>query len=114
MGRLIVIQCAQEFEPDALDLEIGLTLEGGEWDGHAPHVAGERLERRRLPAIESAAVCVRVGPPEEVHQQSQALARCIEEEGLQIAGPNREVFLRPPTPAAPPIIEMQFPVVRLS
>lgn len=109
-GRLIVIQHAPTFEPDALDLEVGFVLEAGPVNALEVRVAGKTLGLRQLPGLAVAATCVRVGPPEEVHSRCRQLAACIEAEGLRLDGPNRELFLRPPAPNQQPVIEMQFPV----
>lgn len=109
LGRLLAIQHAVEYEPDALDLEIGFVLERELALGASLEVAGHSLRVRELPAVERAAVCVRVGPPDEAHRCT-AIASRLEAEGLGLAGPNREVFLEPPAPDRPPVVEMQLPV----
>ncbi|MEZ4220539.1 MAG: MerR family transcriptional regulator [Polyangiaceae bacterium] len=111
VDRIVVLQHAPEYEPDELDLEIGWILaEGAEVD--ALDVAGHRMSVRELPAIETAAICVRVGPPHEAHRHTRAIARRLEDEGFILNGANREVFLRAPSAKEPPVVEMQFPVRR--
>lgn len=110
LGRLMVLQCAECFEPDALDLELGYCVERPIEDGAAFELAGQRFVARELLGAEAAAICVRVGPPEAVHAGSGAIARAIEQRGYRLSGPNRELFLKPPSPTEAPVIEMQFPV----
>ena len=112
LGRMIAIQFAQEYEPDALDVEFGFTVHDDFELTQPPTVAGKPLAVRNLPPLESAAICVRVGPPDQAHRQFQAIARRLEVAGLVLAGPNREVFLTSPSRHEPPAIEMQFPVRR--
>lgn len=102
-GRLIAIQHGAEFEPDALDLEIGFVM-GGEIPASDHDLSIRELTSEQL------AVCVRVGPPDVIHAGSTAIAREIEAGGYRLAGPNREVFLRAPAPGVDPVVEMQFPV----
>ena len=110
LGRMLVLQHATHFEPDALDLEVGFTIEG-ELDP-ATHfgVAGHEVSVRDLPAVPKAAICVRVGFPQAVHRAVRNLARVVEAAGLRLAGENRELFLKPPSAREAPVIELQFPV----
>jgi effector-binding domain-containing protein len=57
---------------------------------------------------------VRVGPPEQAHLITGKIGRFVERNGYRLAGPSREVFLRPPRADRmdESIIEMQFPVER--
>jgi effector-binding domain-containing protein len=59
-------------------------------------------------------VCVRVGLPEYAHLVTGKIARFVELNGFRLAGPGREVFLRPPRAERmeESVVEMQFPVER--
>ena len=77
---------------------------------------GRVLEPRDLPAVESLATCVRVGPPQQAHLTTARIGQFIEANGYRINGPNREVFLQRPTRGRmdDAVVEMQFPVDRAS
>ncbi|MBL8680465.1 MAG: MerR family transcriptional regulator [Myxococcales bacterium] len=112
VGRLIVVQRMDEFEPAELDLEIGFEIDA---PPNAPpprelSIAEHRLGVTRLAALERVAVIVRVGPIEAAHRETARIARTIEPLGYTLDGPNREVFLRNPSKTAPPVVEMQYPV----
>lgn len=113
LGSLLVIQHAPEFEPDALDLEIGFVMNQPCKIERTLSVAGHAFTVRELPKVAHAAVCVRIGPPEAVHASAAAVARAIEARGYRLSGPNRELFLKAPSASEPPVIEMQFPVWRV-
>lgn len=108
-GRFLVVDHARSFEEDTLDLEMGFVLENSA-DGGDLRLGGEPWAVRQIQAFEQVAVCVRIGPPDEAHRQFSAIVRTIEARGLALAGHGLEVFLTPPTPDQPPVIEMQFPV----
>jgi DNA-binding transcriptional MerR regulator len=115
LGRMLVIQHAPAFEPDELDLEIGFLVEASpDQLPAAPErelLLGEHALRiRLLPKQDRLATIVRVGPPETAHRQAGALAREIEASGYVLDGPNRELFLRGPSPKQAPIVEMQYPI----
>jgi effector-binding domain-containing protein len=80
-----------------------------------PDIGPRRLAVRELPAVESMAACVRVGLPEHAHLITGKIGRFVELNGLRLAGPSREVFLRPPRPdrMEESVVEMQFPVERV-
>ena len=58
------------------------------------------------------AVCVRVGLPEDAHLFTAKIGRYLEASGDSLAGPSREVFLKPPNPERmhESVVEMQFSV----
>jgi DNA-binding transcriptional MerR regulator len=114
LGQVIGIAHSAEFEPDAIDVELGFVL-NAELPATLPPVGQRRLAVRELPAVDSMAACVRVGLPEHAHLITGKIGRFVELNGYRLAGPSREVFLRPPQPdrMEESVVEMQFPVERV-
>lgn len=108
-GQLIVVSHAPQFEPEALDLQFCVAVDGLKL-GALPDAAG--LELGDLPAVARMAVCVRVGPPEENHLLSARIGAYVERSRLQFDGPSREVFVQAPHAQRmhEAVIEMQFPL----
>lgn len=115
LGSFIAIAHSPEFEPDAIDVELGYVLMG-DGDCGAVIVDGLELRVRDLPGVEHMAVCVRVGLPEQAHLVTGRIGRFVEKQGYRLAGPNREVFLQPPQPQRMEhsVVEMQYPVQPLA
>src|SRR5262245_38127119 len=113
LGALIAIAHSAEFEPDAIDVEIGYILEG-DFDRQPPAIAGAPMQLRELPGVGQMAVCVRVGLPEQAHLVTAKIGRYVDAHGYALAGPSRELFLRAPQPdhMENSVVEMQFPVER--
>jgi effector-binding domain-containing protein len=109
----VAIAHAAEFEPEGIDVEFGFFVEGRREPLRLAD--GRTLEPRELPAVQSLATCVRVGPPQQAHRTTARIGQFIEANGYRICGPNREVFLQRPAPGAMEnaVVEMQFPVERL-
>jgi DNA-binding transcriptional MerR regulator len=109
-GQLVAIAHAPEFEPEGIDVEFGFYVDGR--GSRHQLTDGRVLEPRELPAVESLATCVRVGPPQKAHLTTARIGQFIEANGYRISGPNREVFLQRPSPGAMEnaVVEMQFPV----
>ena len=63
LGALIGIAHSAEFEPDAIDVELGFVLTG-EVPPDLPSIGQRPLQVRELPAVPLMAACVRVGLPE--------------------------------------------------
>lgn len=97
------------FEADEIDVEFGLVLPGGS-DLEPP--AGSALRRRTLEAVPRMAACVRVGLPEDAHLVTAKIGRYLAASGEALAGPSREVFLKPPNPERmhESVVEMQFSI----
>lgn len=97
------------FETDAIDVEFGFVLPG---DSELEPAAGSPLTRRTLEAVPRMAVCVRVGLPEDAHLFTAKVGRYLEASGDSLAGPSRELFLKPPNPERmhESVVEMQFSV----
>ena len=113
LGAIIGIAHSAEFEPDAIDVELGYVL-NGELPGDLPAIGQRQLQVRDLPAVPHMAACVRVGLPEDAHLITGKIGHYVESHGYRLAGPGREVFLRPPRPDRmdESVVEMQFPVAR--
>jgi DNA-binding transcriptional MerR regulator len=114
LGSLAGIAHSQEFEPDALDVELGYFIEG-DMDVSIPLADGSVLSVREVPEVERMAVCVRIGLPETAHLVTSRIARFVEANGYALSGPSREVFLQPPRldRMDESVVEMQFPIARL-
>ena len=106
---LIAIAHSPQFEQDEIDVEFGYALEDG-FDVGLPN--GSALTLRELESIERMAVCVRVGLPEHAHLVTAKIGCFVAANGDQLAGPSREVFLRPPDldRMYEAVVEMQFPI----
>jgi effector-binding domain-containing protein len=114
LGSVIGILHSTEFEPDAIDLELGFVLNGEAPPGLPSAVGQRRLCVRELPPVTLMAACVRIGLPEHAHLITGKIGRYVENHGYRLAGPSREVFLRPPRldRLEESVVEMQFPVDR--
>jgi len=113
LGQIVGIAHSAEFEPDAIDVELGFVV-NGELPATLPVVGKWTLGVRELPAVPTMAACVRVGLPEHAHLVTGKIGRYVELNGYRLAGPSREVFLRPPRAdrMEESVVEMQFPVER--
>jgi DNA-binding transcriptional MerR regulator len=113
LGQIIGLAHSAEFEPDAIDVELGFVV-NGELPADLPTVGRWTLSLRELPPVPLMAACVRVGLPEHAHIVTGKIGRHVELNGFRLAGPSREVFLRPPRPdrMEDSVVEMQFPVER--
>jgi len=113
LGPIVGIAHSAEFEPDAIDVELGFVV-NAELPAQLPAVGRWTLSVRELPAVPLMAACVRVGLPEQAHLVTGKIGRYVELNGFRLAGPSREVFLRPPRADRmdESVVEMQFPVER--
>jgi DNA-binding transcriptional MerR regulator len=111
LGTFIGVTHSPEFEPDDIDLELGFELHG-ELESPPRLGDGAELGVSELPACERVATCVRVGPPDRAHLTTERIGRWLEATGYRLAGPNREIFLKPPAPdrLADSVVEMAFPI----
>jgi DNA-binding transcriptional MerR regulator len=114
LGPIIGIAHSPEFEPDAIDVELGFMVIG-DLPATLPTLARGSLSVRELPPVPSMAACVRVGLPEHAHLITGKIGRFVELNGFRLAGATREVFLRPPRAERmeESVVEMQFPVERV-
>jgi len=106
---LLAVGHSPQFEQDEIDVEFGFVLPAGS-DAEPPR--GTPLTRRTLEAVDRMAVCVRVGLPEDSHLVTAKIGRFLATSGETLAGPGREVFLKPPNPERmhESVVEMQFAI----
>jgi DNA-binding transcriptional MerR regulator len=111
LGQIIGIAHSGEFEPDAIDVELGFVLNDA-LPAALPRIGDRTLSVRELPPVDHMATCVRVGLPEHAHLVTGKIGRYVELNGYRLAGPSREVFLRAPRAdrMEESVVEMQFPV----
>ena len=113
LGAMIAIAHSTEFEPDVLDVELGFVVHG-DFENAAQAHFGMPLQLRELPATPHLAACVRVGLPENAHRITGRIGRFAAANGYALAGPGREIFLKPPRidRMEEAVVEMQFPLQR--
>ena len=70
-----------------------------------------QLSSSVLPALAIAATTLHLGDYSQFAQSYQALGRWIEQNGYQIAGQAREIYLRPPSPEEAALTEIQYPII---
>ena len=106
---LLAVAHSPQFEADEIDVEFGFALPE---DSDAEPPRGTPLVRRTLEAVDRMAVCVRVGLPEDAHLVTAKVGKFLAASGESLAGPSREVFLRPPDPERmhESVVEMQFAI----
>jgi DNA-binding transcriptional MerR regulator len=106
---LLAVGHSPQFEQDEIDVEFGFVLPEGS-DAEAPR--GTPLVRRTLEAVDRMAACVRVGLPEDAHLITAKIGKYLAASGETLAGPGREVFLKPPNPERmhESVVEMQFAI----
>jgi hypothetical protein len=80
LGPIIGIAHSAEFEPDAIDVELGFIL-NGERPGDLPSIGRRQLRARELPAVPHMAACVRVGLPEDAHLITGKIGCFVETHG---------------------------------
>jgi DNA-binding transcriptional MerR regulator len=97
------------FEADDIDVEFGYVLPA---NSDLEPGSGSTLKRRTLEAVPRMAVCVRIGLPEDAHLVTAKIGQFLASSGEALAGPSREVFLKPPIPERmhESVVEMQFSV----
>ena len=108
-GRLVGIVHSPQFEQDEIDVEFGYAV------AEAPGSLAPPLGLRELEALPRAAVCVRVGLPEDAHRMTARIGHYLAAHGDRLDGPSREVFLQPPNleRMEEAVVEMQFPIASL-
>jgi hypothetical protein len=112
-GPLTVVAHA-DFEDENLDLELGHAL-NDVFDREIALPSAARLTPTELPQEPLLACVVRTGPIQHAHLAYGALGVWLEANRYDIAGPCREVFLKPPFEPPDPetgVVEIQFPVRR--
>jgi DNA-binding transcriptional MerR regulator len=115
LGHFTTVVHSETLESNRLDIELGAILA----DQQEPEIllSGDRpLKLNILPAVEAMATIVQVGGFENNCRNYGAIGLWVEENGYSIAGPGREVLIKPPrTEQLDEIVtEIQFPVEQRS
>ncbi|MBB5379126.1 DNA-binding transcriptional MerR regulator [Deinococcus metalli] len=113
LGHVALVIHSPAFEPEALDFEVGYLLAGPAQD--AVQLEGGRvLTVSTLPAIETAATLVHLGPSSDTHRSYGQLAGWLETQGWQVLGPGRQIMMQLPldSPDAEAVVELHLPVQR--
>jgi effector-binding domain-containing protein len=113
LGQIAVLVHSPIYDPDALDLEVGYLLTAGA--PAALRLSEERvLTTRSLPAVETMATLVHVGPVSDSHAGYGALGAWLERHRWQIDGIGRELLIQLPVPDGDDraVMEIQLPVRR--
>jgi effector-binding domain-containing protein len=112
IGQFALLFPSEHFEIENIDLEMGFLL-----DGDVPKTVllsdGRPMTVHTLPAVETMATLVCVGLAN--HEQSYGrLGIWMEHHHWQLAGPGREILIKPfhPTRGDEVVIEVQLPVTR--
>lgn len=97
-----------EYKEKDVDMEVAVPIQGD-----LPET--ERIKVGELPGIEPAACIIYQGPYEKIHEAYSFMVKWLEENGYEITGPDREVYLVGPDQAADSagyVTELQFPVAK--
>lgn len=114
LSTIAIIIHSPLYEPEVLDVEVGYLL-----TGTMPKrvvLPEERvLTTRELPAIDTMATIVHVGPVNESHGSYGILANWLEANQYQIVGTGREIMMQLPLPGNEDevVMELQLPVTKL-
>jgi effector-binding domain-containing protein len=105
-GPTLYICHDQEFKESDVDVEAGVPI--------AKAIPGSgRIKVHELSEMEEAACTVYKGPYENIGEAYSAIMKWIEDNGYQITGPDRELYLVSPADTQNPaeyVTEIQFPV----
>lgn len=108
VGPPLAIYYDCEYKEKDVDMEVAVPIQGD-----LP--ATERIKVGELPGIEQTACIIYQGPYEKIHEAYFFMMKWLEENGYEITGPDREVYLVGPGQAADStgyVTELQFPVVK--
>jgi len=97
-----------EFHPENIDVEVDFPVDDSVSEG-VDTPGGRRLEVSKIPGGE-AAVVLHEGPYETIDEAYATIGAWIAANGLHVAGPPQEAYLRPPGGALDPLTEIRFPV----
>ncbi len=103
----------EEFTLTNMDVEVVLRV-AASVTADLPLSGGRVLAVRDLAPIESAASIVHVGSYDGLPATYTILGRWIEANGYRIAGPSRETYLSPAGVESDPVVEIQWPVARVT
>ena len=110
-SQVAIVVHSPAFDPEALDVEAGYLV-----PDDAPRSLtlpdGQVLTLRRLPAIETMATLMHIGPADELVRSYGALGTWIERRGWQISGAGRHTLvpLSQPEDERETMVELQLPV----
>jgi DNA-binding transcriptional MerR regulator len=112
LGQFMTLVHSETLESNSLDIELGVTLLNSE--AFSVKLDENRLlKASTLPPVETMASTVQLGGFENSCLSYGAIGHWIEENGYAIAGPGREVLIKPAALFAPDevVTEIQFPVI---
>jgi DNA-binding transcriptional MerR regulator len=112
-GHFATVVHSDTLESDRLDIELGVML-GSPHDLTVTLAEKHILRTSHLPAVDMMATVLQVGGFEHNCRSYGAIGMWIEDNGYSIAGPGREVLIRPPRGDLidEMVTEIQFPVER--
>jgi effector-binding domain-containing protein len=108
VGPPIAVYYDMEYKDKDVDIEVAVPIANS-----IP--ATDRIKVGDLPAVEQMACLIHQGPYETIGESYKALMAWAEANGYQIAGPDREVYLKSHGDASDPsefITELQLPVTK--
>jgi DNA-binding transcriptional MerR regulator len=110
----IMMKHSPTYEPEALDVEVGYLLTGSV-PKRITLSEGRIMATRKLPAVDTMATMVHLGPVNESHSSYGILASWLETNQYLIAGNGREILIQLPLPGKEneAITELQLPVTKL-
>lgn len=114
LGPITVGVHSPVFEPESNDLEIGYVAIGGVPE--SIQLSEERvLTLGELPAVETMATLVHIGPISQTHREYAALGRWLEKNQWEIVGRGREILMQLPLASkdAEAVVEIQLPVRKI-
>lgn len=111
LGYFTTIIHSEALVRDRLDIELGAIVLNTDTP-MVPLSEGRVLNLRRLPAVEAMATTIQVGGFENNCRSYGAIGLWIEKNGYHLAGPGREVLIKPPRSDRLDdiVTEVQFPV----
>ncbi|MCA0454171.1 MAG: MerR family transcriptional regulator [Chloroflexi bacterium] len=101
----------EEFRLTDMDVEVLLPV-AASVTADLPLSGGRVFAVRELPRIESAASIVHVGGYDGLANTYTRLGKWIAANGYRIAGPSREIYLKPAGTDGEAVVEIQWPVER--
>jgi effector-binding domain-containing protein len=108
IGPPIAVYYDMEYKESDVDIEVAVPITGS-----IP--VSDRVKVGELPALEQAACLIHQGSYEMLGESYKALMAWTEANGYQIAGPDREVYLKSHKEAGDPsgfVTELQLPVTK--
>ncbi|HEU4782853.1 MAG TPA: MerR family transcriptional regulator [Ktedonobacterales bacterium] len=116
LGQVAFVIHSRQFDPDALDFEVGYLLTGSSGNtGKTPAAVQLSEDRvltvRDLPTVETMATLAHAGSITDIHRSYALLGTWVEQQQWQIVGQGRQILLQLPQPNHDDaVIELQIPV----